>query len=452
MDSNRSSPTPATLAATPTASRSGATAATQRNRSTRATARRASSRATTRNGKKRTTYKSGSTATYNLSQLSPRLPTGLPRSLPVTTLSATSWRPAYPQIGQFAMTVSEEVVAASPSGLIYFRRVRDHDSEPWTEPRPLPNTPAMLNDTSVSGLAVCLSTEYLSVYCVSDGVLHSFYRSKKRGSSFVVNLRPPLSTYLVTGTPAVTLVEGKLKGKDADEDEDGDEDYQFDKERWSLVVPCQSGGLLHTSTTGPCSSSHDVSKQDEWAPVDHVAADLGVISAVSIAAVHTREYEWDEGFDIDIVAVCIASARLHTVEGRFEASEKKPRHLKWKAQTSTRIHHPGEVTGNPVLVKRRTDQLDLLVPSTERGVFHFIRTTSTPDEWHMIARITFPEGIPTVSCLGFTCIRGRSPKPRRFRALVQSRGRLYNLRSHKGSNPWSRSSLKQIVVPGPFSD
>ncbi|KAI0544516.1 hypothetical protein F4679DRAFT_591360 [Xylaria curta] len=375
-----------------------------------------------------TTSRRSSTTTRNANPPSSPPLTTPPGPLPVTTLSAVSWRTAYPRICQFAITAAEEVVAAGPSGLFYFRRVQDHVSKPWSEARLLPSTPVMLDDSSVSGLAIHSSEKRLDVYCVSGGVLHCFYRSAEPGSSFAVNPRPPLSTYAVSGTPAIVSI-----------------DYSS---RWHLVVPCQLGGLLHTSTTGPSSSGSYIS---EWDSVNHVAKGLGVVSAVSITAMRTgRYYE-----DIVIVAACVASARLHTLEGIFERDSRYySAPWEWKAQTPTRISHPGEVTGNPVLVHTGPlrQQLDLLVPSAEGGVFHFVRTESTPDEWHMIARITFPPSLPVVSCLALNADPPSYVQRREFKALVQSGGQIYRVKTYEGSNPWSGSYLKPIVAPGPFFD
>ncbi|KAI1111630.1 hypothetical protein F5Y14DRAFT_424705 [Nemania sp. NC0429] len=373
---------------------------------------------------------SSSTPTQHGGQRSPP-PLAIPQgSLQVTALSATSWRTPYPRIGQFARTLeSDEIVAAGPNGLFYFKRIRDHISRPWTEARPLPNTRAMLNSSSVSGLAIHSSGLRLDVYCVAGGVLHNFYRSKEDGSSFVVNPSPPLSTFSLVGTPAVVTTRG-----------------HWDRlQQWSLVVPCVSGGLLHTSTT----SSSEWSKNNQWEPVDHVAIDLGIISAVSIATTEKKSvYSNDE---VSLVAVCIARARLYTVEGSFkQESGYSSRGLKWRAQAPTRIDHPGAVTGNPVLAKKYGDnQLDLLVPSAEGGVFHFVRTKSFPDEWHMIGRIKFPQGLPAASCLAFNI---SDYDRKRFSALVQSGGQLYQIRTLESASPWTGKHLKPIVGPGPFSD
>ncbi|KAJ8127160.1 hypothetical protein O1611_g6475 [Lasiodiplodia mahajangana] len=323
---------------------------------------------------------SSSVTTYS-TQPFPQLPAIPSGPLPVTALSVTAWRPEYPRIGQFATTDSEEVVAAGPNGLFYFKRVRDHTSTPWSEPRPLPTIPALLNDSSVSGVAVhrCL--------------------------------------------------------------------------RWSLVVPCQSGGLLHTAATYYLTNGHRSSEEKtKWTEVDHIAKDLGVISAVSIAARDKKDR--NDRCQTNIVAVCIARAQLHTLEGEFSIDARSSSNsLNWKAQASARIHHPGEVTGNPIVIwEPDKKQLDLLVPSAEGGVFHFVQPRSSPDEWHMIARITFPHGIPIASCLAVNDTPCEWQRPRQFTALVQSGGRLYQVKTNESAAPWTRSHLKPIEGPGPFSD
>ncbi|KAI0809647.1 hypothetical protein GGR55DRAFT_159356 [Xylaria sp. FL0064] len=390
MDSSRSSSTSATAIPTPTASGNG------------------------------------STATLNLIQPSPPLPTILPGPLPLTTLSTTSWRTAYPRIGQFAMTKDEQVVAAGPNGLLYFRRVQDHVSKPWSEPRLFPTTSAMLNDQSVSGLAIHLGKERLNVYCVSGGNIYSFHRPIEEDSSFVLDPQPPLSTQVVSGTPAVAVAEV--------------ESYYSSPGKCNLIVPCQSGGLLHTWTSGG----------DDWGSVDHVAKELGVISAVSSTGIIPNMMQYDI---INILAVVVASGRLHTVEGRFGPEPDNYYHLtdKWIAPKSTRINHPGEVTGNPALVRSEVTQLDLLVPSAEGGVFHFVRTASTPDEWHMIARIALPHGLPAASCLAFNGITPPLKSRRLFCTVIQTGGQLYYATTYEGSEPWLGSYLEPIVAPGPFS-
>ncbi|KAI0183839.1 hypothetical protein EV127DRAFT_445996 [Xylaria flabelliformis] len=159
--------------------------------------------------------------------------------------------------------------------------------------------------------------------------------------------------------------------------------------------------------------------------------------------------------NVVIVAVCVVSARLHTLEGIFEwySGYYSSSSYEWKAQASTMISHPGEVTGNPVLINSGPfkNQLDLLVPSAEGGVFHFIRTDSTPNEWHMIARVAFPLSLPLASCLAMNVDRPAYQRGE-FKALVQSGGRIYQVKTYEGTNPWSGSYLKPIVAPGPFSD
>ncbi|KAI0968049.1 hypothetical protein F4678DRAFT_464951 [Xylaria arbuscula] len=394
------------------------------------------------------THKSGSEAASTPTQLLRPPQAALTYPQPVEVYSAPSWRPAYPQVGQFAMTVEEEVVATGPTGLVFFKRLQDHVSKPWSELRSLPKTRVMLNNQSVSGLAIYSSRWGLNVYCVSGGKLYTFYRSDKHSSFFAENLHVPMLTTLVSGTPTVAYIDGRSKDVDADEYEDMY--YDFDggdgerQERWSLVIPCQSGGLLHTSTAGPEIPAEGIPGDGGWEPVEVVATNLGVISAVSTATTRTEDnYETN----INIVAACIVESQLHTVEGPFKDYET---FSSWEAQTTARIHHPGEVTGNPVLIKDRKGQLDLLVPFKEGGIFHFVRTMSTPDEWPMIAYIKLPV-IGPVACLGFIGTRPDSCKQRQLRAVVQSGGRLYRIKTDEASSPWSGSHIKSIVGPGPSS-
>ncbi|KAI1774092.1 hypothetical protein F4818DRAFT_420832 [Hypoxylon cercidicola] len=348
-----------------------------------------------------------------------------PGPLNLTSLSTTSWRQPYPSVGQFAMTESEEVVAAGPDGLFYFCRVRDHAAKPWSEPRPFPSMPVTLNESTVSGLALYSGVESgLHVYCVSDGVLHSFYRTDE-DSSFLPDTSPPLAGCRVTGKPTVVGTRDKL-------------------ERWSLVVPCQSGGLLHASASATYSKRpYNNSVSIKWDAVDHLATDLGIISAVSVAEVRSKR---------ELVAVCISRGQLNVIRS-------SPNHdvyhmsWKWEGKTSARIIHPGEVTGNPVLITGCNDmsetQLDLLVPSAEGGIFHFVRTRSAPNDWHMVGRVAFPQNIPPAPCLSFhyRCItRGT----RELYALVQTGGRLYHVKTTNDERPWHNARLNPIVQPGPF--
>ncbi|KAK5625716.1 hypothetical protein RRF57_001432 [Xylaria bambusicola] len=300
----------------------------------------------------------------------------------------------------------------------------------------------MLNDSSVSGVAaihVLTRTDKsrLCVYCVSGGMLHSFYRSTEDGSSWVKDSHPPFPEHPISGTPAVTSTPG------------------YDSRRWSLVVPCQSGGLLHTSTEGSSSSPRYSSEKIIWEPVDHVAKDLGIISSVSITAIKrkTAKGYGDSSEKTDIVMVCVASGRLHTAEGELSRKSRSNSYsVEWEAQTPTRILHPGEVTGNPMLIQKdskRQPQLDLLVPSAEGGIFHYVRPASTPDEWHMIARIAFPQGLPAASCLTFHSEKGIY-EARNFRAFIQSGGHLYYATTTESSDPWLRTYLRPILSPGPF--
>ncbi|KAI2464639.1 hypothetical protein F4781DRAFT_412414 [Annulohypoxylon bovei var. microspora] len=354
--------------------------------------------------------------------------------LNLTMLSTTSWRQPYPSVGQFAMTESEEVVAAGPNGLFYFRRARDHAATPWSESRPFPSVRVTLNELTVSGLELYSGRDSqrqsrLYLYCVSGGVLYSFYLTDKNNSSFIPDTSPPLAGCRVTGKP--TVVRSSRTSSD--------------NHRWSLVVPCQSGGLLHTSATD--SRSYDNSVSTKWEAVDHLATDLGIISAVSVTAVH----EHTNGYKTELVAVCISRGQLNVVQGPFRCPDR----WKWEGKTSTRILHPGEVTGNPVLITDRNcdgkTQLDLLVPSAEGGIFHFVRMQSAPNDWHMIGRVAFPQNIPPASCLSFHS-RTVPYSARELYALVQIRGRLYHVKTTSNKLPWRTALLNPIVQPGPFSE
>ncbi|KAI1428896.1 hypothetical protein F5Y12DRAFT_799983 [Xylaria sp. FL1777] len=382
-----------------------------------------------------TTSTSGDTVIHDLDQPTTPPLTMPPAWLPLARLDVSNWRTPYPKIGQFAMAPTEEIIAAGPSGLFYFKRIQDHPSKPWSEPHGLPKTQAVLNQQSVSGLTIHSHYGNLHVYCVAGGVLYSFFRIGEHGS-FMTH-PSPLSTWTVSGTPAVASLQ----------------QTSIHPQRLSLVVPCQAGGLLHVTMTYPSSASVPYfTRPGEWGPVDHVAKQLGVISAISIAVKHDFEESWVRKSAVYIVAVVIAGARLHTVEGAFgQEYDSCSRPCKWDAQAPTRINHPGEVSGNPMLIKdAESDQLDLLVPSAEGGVFHFVRTKSAPNEWHMIARITLPQGLPIASCLSFYSFDVRGPDPRQFRAVIQSGGQLYYLKSHESPNPWVGSQLKPIMMPGPF--
>lgn len=106
----------------------------------------------------------------------------------ITSLSVADWRQPYPRLGQFAMTPSEEVVAASLDGLIYFRGVQDHQSKPWSEPWPLPQTAARLDALTVTRLAQHQEQKgTLHIYCIAAGKVHAFYRSGDLSSPFITN-------------------------------------------------------------------------------------------------------------------------------------------------------------------------------------------------------------------------------------------------------------------------
>lgn len=363
--------------------------------------------------------------------------------LMVRSLSLTSWRPQYPRIGQFAMTPSEEVVAASPDGLIYFTRVQDHPSKPWSEPRPFPATTARLNDSTVTGLILHREEGKkgkLHVYCVADGRLHVFSSSGDSDLSFVEDRWPPFAESKVSGTPTVARIEASC-----------------DDQILCVVAPCESGGILCTSDR-PSKYSRDSwygYPTQTWDFPRKVAAHMGIISGVSVVVTKIGKPSiYDIEAPTGIVAACIASARLHTIEWPFERLSMSV-NQGWRNPKCTTVEHPGEVTGNPVLLKnyengRINCSLDLLVPSTEGGIFHFIRTPTSPDEWHMIGRIGFPDGVPMASSLACARLGDGPDRSSEFRAHVQCGGRLYLIRSLEGASPWVGSSLHPIEGPGPF--
>lgn len=363
--------------------------------------------------------------------------------LRVTSRSVTDWRPQYPRIGQFAMTPSEEVVAATPNGLVYFMRVQDHLSKPWSEPRPFPQTTATLDASSVTGLALHQTSNQaggvLNVYCVAAGRLHAFSRSKDSGFSFAVNPRPPFEGSTVRGTPAVASI------KRLQEDPG-----------YCIFVPCPSGGILYTShVRSPGYKSYD---RPTWEPATQLATHLSIVSAVSVvseAVINSGSNSMFPAFTIEVIAVCIAGSRLHSIEGPFEKSSHSSKPT-WKGPKSIRIQHPGEVTGNPVLLAHQPNraggyQLDLLVPSAEGGIFHFIRTAKTPDEWHMIGRISFPIGVPIASSLASWRVPPYQYRTvAMIRAFVQCGGRLYLIETAEMAEPWHGSQLHPLNGPGPF--
>ncbi|KAG6365466.1 hypothetical protein INS49_007077 [Diaporthe citri] len=360
----------------------------------------------------------------------------------VTTLSPTSWRPQYPRIGQFAVTPSREVVAAGPNGLISFTQILDHPSRPWSEPRPFPPTTARLDASTVTGLTVHREQGtggILHVCCVADGVLHAFSRSEDPGSSFVVDPSPPFAGSRVSGTPAVARIETR-----------------YDDRNWCIVAPCQSGGMLFTLTDSSQGGFSYGPPKQGWEPASQVAGQIGIVSAVSVAVTRNGKRRIFGGYSDStfrsIVAVCIASGRLHSVEGPLERPSMY-RKSSWQDPKATRVQHLGEVTGNPVLLRNYKDgmdgNVDLLVPSAEGGVFHFVRTPTSPDEWHMIGRIKFPRGVPIASSLACARLNSNYGQPI-ICAYVQCGGRLYLIKTPEGPCPWVGCQLYPIEGPGPF--
>lgn len=379
--------------------------------------------------------------------------------LQVTTRSATDWRQRYPRMGQFAMTPSEEVVAAFPEGLVYFMRVQDHPSKPWSKPKPLPSTSATLNASTVTGLSLCVDKKGgLHAFCVADAVLHSFTRIELTGHTFVVDPIPPFQGFSVSGTPVVSAITGRY-----------DNQHYHDNQDYCAFAACPSGGLLY-SFTHPCaglshfarwSEVHEV-RGLEWEQAKGFVTHMGIISALSVVVMSYIpahiDYKGDPVY-VNIVAVVIVGDQLHAIRAQFSGSgEQSCFTQRWSydgMKEDTRIQHPGEVTGNPVLLGSRTsdavqgnDKLDLLVPSAEGGIFHFIQTPMTHGEWHMIGCVEFPLGIPLVSSLAFARL-GDSPLVE-FRAHVQCGGRLYLIKTTEGASPWTGSVLHPITAPGPF--
>ncbi|KAI0893463.1 hypothetical protein F4806DRAFT_475909 [Annulohypoxylon nitens] len=375
--------------------------------------------------------------TSRASSISQPSPTNIPPGpLSLTELSTTSWRQPYPSIGQFAMTDSEEVVAAGPDGLFYFWRVQDHAATPWTESRPFPSVGVTLNNLTVSGLALYSGEDSstrsrLYLYCVSGGVLYSFCTTDKKNPSFLLDTSPPLKGCKIMGKPAVVRSTKSSAHSD----------------RWNLVVPCQSGGLFHTSANDATECGRSVSTN--WEAADHLATDLGIISAVSVTVVYTDSTSYSN-YKTELVAVCISGGQLNVVQGPFHHNGY-PSRWRWEGKASARILHPGEVTGNPVVITHSSKtQLDLLVPSAEGGIFHFVRTPSAPNDWHMIGRVAFPQNIPPASCLSFHRRYNYYREPCELFALIQICGRLYYVKTTGDKFPGYNAHLNPIVHPGPF--
>ncbi|KAI1391612.1 uncharacterized protein F4822DRAFT_397263 [Hypoxylon trugodes] len=343
--------------------------------------------------------------------------------LNLTSLSTTSWRQPYASVGQFATIEPGLVVAAGPNGLFYFKRIRDHAATPWSESRPLPTEGVILNESTVSGLALHDTGLRLHLCCISGGVIHTFYLTGDNNLLPDRGNPPPLGKHRAMGKPMVV---------------------RSGYNRLSLVVPCQSGGLLHTSGSY-------YSFPTRWERVDYLATDLGVISGVSVTEVRTHPHDHEP----ELVAVCISEGQLHVVQGPFSlGGGRPPSRCKWGGKTSIRILQPGKVTGNPVLItddNHGQAQLDLLVPSAEGGIFHFVRTHSAPNEWHMIGRVAFPQDTPPASCLSFYP-RSDTRGTRELHAMVQIGGRLYHTKTTNDQLPWYNARLNPIVHPGPFFD
>lgn len=166
---------------------------------------------------------------------------------------------------------------------------------------------ARLDASTVTGLALYREQGEqcgLPLYCTADGILHAFSRSEGSCSSFVENRSPPFAGSRVGGTPAVA----NIRARDLDH-----------SERWCLVVPCQTGGILYTSTSHCGDSASSITWQD-WNSANHwqVAVHMGIISAVSAVVTHvwkrTSKYtSFGENTPI-IVAACMTSGQLHSIE------------------------------------------------------------------------------------------------------------------------------------------
>ncbi|KAI0180451.1 hypothetical protein GGR52DRAFT_588058 [Hypoxylon sp. FL1284] len=138
---------------------------------------------------------------------------------------------------------------------------------------------------------------------------------------------------------------------------------------------------------------------------------------------------------MELVAVCISKGQVYIVQGPL-LRNGRPSPSKWDGRVSAMIQHPGEVTGNPVLITgpyRGFDdpsQLDLLVPSADGDIFHFARTNY---DWRFVGRIGLPQGIPRVPCLSFHS-RTDANNQRKLYVLLQLGGRLYRASLLWGDN------------------
>lgn len=346
---------------------------------------------------------------------------------------------------------SEEVVVAGPSGLAHFRRVLDHPSKPWSQPRLLPPKAAVLNSSTITGLAIHEDMDQnIRVYCVAEGKMHAFSCPGDIGTpleGFVVDSCTAFDDFEITGCPAAATLSERVGG------------FRPDRTlRWCVVVPYGPGGLLYSETKAPRRGSYDLSEPPEqrWTDASRIAEHLGAVTAVAIAVTHVHKTpRLDDDPPTEIVAACIAGGRLHSIEGIFKPGEET-----WgDGALEVPIQHPGYVVGNPVLLSEENErgqyQLDLLVPSAEGGIFHFVRTANTPREWHMIGRVSFRMGLPVVSSLacarlGWPQFGDNSAPASSIHAIVQCDGKLYFIKTSESATPWAGSRLYPILGPGPF--
>ncbi|KAI1264709.1 hypothetical protein F5Y18DRAFT_436601 [Xylariaceae sp. FL1019] len=343
---------------------------------------------------------------------------------------STPWTKPYPTIGQFAMTPSQEIVAAGPDGLFYFCRLLDHPSKPWSGPRPFPKTSMNPDDSTVTSLALCQpdpahddrpGSQCLHAYCVANGSLHEFRRDGGKADRFVPDPSPPLSNHRVVGTPYLTLVCPSSESSSA---------------TWNLVVPSQAGGLLSTATT---SASLQDKGPTKWAREARVGQKLGIISAVSTAAVNYIDVmREDRDFHYynytGLVAACVVDGDLHFLDGPFITGKNT-----WVPVLYTKLPLIGEARGNPVLLSMtygvdQKNQLDLLVPSSNGVIYHFIRLSSVSSEWHMIGQITFSQVSSATPCLS-VCRDDPESRTGTMRAVVSIEGKLYQAVTTEGANP-----------------
>lgn len=152
--------------------------------------------------------------------------------------------------------------------------------------------------------------------------------------------------------------------------------------------------VLYTSTYRPFRTANYFASPESWEAIKQIATDLVIVSAVSVKVINPKRGYMSSSLShpdkkTKTMVAVIARGRVYTTEGPFERP-KEPAYehgydkpplpdCSWQASTRIRVQHPGEVTGNPVLFSKADDeQFDLLVPFAEGGIFHFIRTPSTP--------------------------------------------------------------------------